>query len=337
MLLTMIFLLIFLGIIALNLFYKEYQHTLRTQKIYSKLALEVIHKLEVLIEEKKNATRTISLALAQDYRLQQALLEKIEIQAYLHNFSLKLRNETDFKNVWFQIMDKNATVVARSWCKDRGDNLFASHEFHDTSKVVTSIDVDRYDLTFKARVPLFDDNNQSIGFLETLTHFNSIAKKIAQEDFEPIIVVNQNDAKKLQFAFSQHFIEGYYIANKDIDTKTLEYIKKYTIDDILKYKTNYAIKNDYLHLYHTLFDEHGKVVAHIVMLKALNKIDKSSLENLYLVTNIVTFFALLLLVLIFFGLYYHSAKGFEAHLNTKPYLLFFALLFVASTILFFLI
>ncbi|MBN2824254.1 MAG: hypothetical protein JXQ76_02935 [Campylobacterales bacterium] len=53
MLLVIIFMLVTFGAIILNIFYKEYQYTIQSQKIYSKLASEIIHKLEVLIEEKK--------------------------------------------------------------------------------------------------------------------------------------------------------------------------------------------------------------------------------------------------------------------------------------------
>ncbi|MBN2824253.1 MAG: diguanylate cyclase [Campylobacterales bacterium] len=264
-------------------------------------------------------------------------MKKLDIQEYLNDFSLQLRQETDFKNVWFQLVDKNATVISRSWCNDRGDNLFATREFKDITKVHTTIDVDRYDLSFKALVPFFDNNHQFIGFLETITHFNSISKKIAQEGFNPVIIVDKLYAKKLQSSFSKHFLEGYYIANKDVQSDTIEYIKDQRMASMLNYKTSYQLKKPYLVVHHTLFDNQESAMAYILMFKPINKIDNSSLENINLVINIVTLFVIVLLFSIFFGLYHRSEKSIESHVNVQRYFLFFVALFVVLLALFYFI
>jgi len=130
MLLVAIFILVSLGVARLNIFYKEYQHTIQTQKIYSKLTSEITHKLQVLIEEQTNATLTIALALSENKSVQQALVDKRDIGKYLKDFSSRLAQETDFKNVWFGLVDRNGTVVSRSWSNLRGDNLLGIREFN---------------------------------------------------------------------------------------------------------------------------------------------------------------------------------------------------------------
>jgi len=337
MLQVAIFILVSIGVVKLNIFYKEYQHTIQTQKIYSKLASKIIHKLQVLIEEKTNATLTIALALSENSHLQQALIEKQDIGEYLKGFSLRLRQETEFKNVWFELVEKNGEVVSRSWSSLRGDNLFAMRELNDITKVHTLIDVDRFNLSFRAFVPFYDESRQFIGFLETITHFNSIAKKIAQEGFEPVIVVDKHYAKRLKLPFEKYFIDGYYIANSNIEPKILQYIKTQGIESMLEYQTHYAIGQDYTVVHHTLLDAHDKAMAYILMFKPHEKIDRSSLDNIHLSINIVTLLVIVALILILIGFhnrYEKHSEKLEKDAKTQKYFVPFFIFFAVTTTLF---
>jgi len=333
--LSMVFILVVILALILNKYYKAYQYTLNTSKIYSKLSSNISKKVQMLIEEKKNATLTISLALAQDQRLNQAILDNRNIQTLLNTFSLKLREETDFKNVWFQLVNKEGKVVSRSWSDERGDNLLEIRTFKDIQKVHTSIDVDKYDLSFKALVPLFDKNNHFIGFLETITHFNSIAKKISKEGFKPIIIVDKAYTKQLKYPFTQSFIEGHYIANKNVDQSIIEHIKKHqSLHSFLNYKSIYSIDDhNTLLVHHTLFDNTEQSMAYILMFRSLNSIDTSTLKNRSLLINILSFLGLLTLSFLLLLLYIKEKSSSLQEHHSQKYMVFFSLLFVLAVLL----
>jgi len=338
-LLIVIFLTTTITALMINIYYRSYQQSITSEKIYNKLSSNIINTLQTLIEEKKNATLTISLTLAQDQILWRAIVDDVDIQKHLHDFSIKLRKETDFKNVWFQLVDKNGSVVSRSWSKHKGDNLFDLRSFDDISKVSTSIDVDKYDLSFKARVPLYDSKSQFIGFLETITHFNSIAKKIEEEGFDPMIIVHKAHSKNLKYPFSKHFIDHYYIANKGVNKKLLEHLKQHNgIESFLDYKSSYIVdEHDYLIVNHTLFDRSNRIMASIVMFRDIHKIDTSSIKSINLVINILTLFSIIALSFVLILLHTKEERVLEQGIERKKYRLFFTLFFSVLTLLFYLL
>jgi len=326
-------------LLLLNLYYKNHQYSINTQKIYAKLSSTLTKKLQTLIEEKKNATLTISLALAQDQRLQEALLEKKNIRSYLKHFSNELRHETDFKNVWFQLLDQEGVVVSRSWSEDRGDHLLNVRALQTITKTKVSIDVDQYDLSFKARVPILDAQQHVIGFLETITHFNSIAKKIAQEGFKAVVVVDKNYGKKLQSSFLKYSIDGYHIANNNVDPDLLDYIQKSGgIEPFLDYKSSYTIeKGEFLVVHHTLFDPLHQAIAYILLFQKLNHVDTSSLNNLNLLINTLTLLSIVFLCLVLILFYLKEERGREAMEDFRKHKAFFVLIFLFALLSFYLL
>jgi hypothetical protein len=335
--LSLIFIALTLAFLLLNRYYKEQQYTINSSKIYHKLSSTLIKKLQTLIEEKKNATLTISLAFAQKEELKSAIKHNSSIQQLLHSFSLQLRKETDFKNVWFQLVDPNGRVISRSWSAKRGDNIFEVRSFFDVSKVSTIINVDKYDLSFKALVPLYD-NEKLIGFLETITHFNSIAKKIEKEGFYPVVVVDKAYSNHLKYPFSKHFIDGYYIANKNVHSKVIEHIQKHKgIKHFLNYTDSYTLKNpNYLEVHHTLFDRtNDRSMAYILMFKNLDKVDTTSLKNIDFVINILTLFILVALAFVLILFYAHHRRPIDQEINAKKYILIFVSIFLIVALSFY--
>ncbi len=334
--LSAVFLIVTAAAAWLNVSYKKYQNEINTEKIYNKISAALVKKVQTLIEEKKNATLTISLALAQDHLLKDALTGNLDIRTDLENFSLKLREETDFKNVWFQLVDRNGTVVSRSWSSERGDDIFKVRSFKDITKVHTSIDVDKYDLSFRAFVPLFDDEEHFLGFLETITHFNSIAKKIDQEGFRSIIVVDKVYSRQLIYPFSGYFADEYYIANKNIEYGIIDHIREHSgIAEFLDYKSSYRIDHDYLIVHYTLFDQNNKPMAYMLMFQELGQIDTSSIRNMNLFVDIFTLFGLAALGLLLVLLYNRHGRASESTVSTTRYIILFSILFASVSLVFY--
>lgn len=99
----------------------------------------------------------------------------------------------------------------------------------------STISVGIYDITFKSMVPLYE-NNEFIGILEVITHFNSIMNNLRDNDLvEPIILVDDAFSEQLkQNAFSKLFLKNYYVANLDVSEELLSYLKHTEIKEYLE-------------------------------------------------------------------------------------------------------
>lgn len=187
-------------------------------------------KVQLLIDKKRNATLALTLALTHDNEN----IKKIILEDYkydLKEVSEVLKNNTEFKNIWFHIVDKNGVSKYRSWTDKIGDNI---REFRNdvdeiltNHKMISTISVGKYDITFKAMVPIFH-KNEFIGFFETISHFDSLVEniKVSNKDVNALILVNEEFTKQLNNSLTKTFIQDHYIINLDIDKVLLEYIKK---------------------------------------------------------------------------------------------------------------
>jgi hypothetical protein len=108
-------------IVGINYNKSQTQESLR--QLYSKTANTLSNKLNTLIEEKKNTTLTLALTLTQNPLFKETILKKKNIHNQLAQFSQELKQNTDFKNVWIQLIDKDGAVLSRSWTEDVGESL----------------------------------------------------------------------------------------------------------------------------------------------------------------------------------------------------------------------
>lgn len=90
---------------------------------YTNITSNLQDKINSLIETKKNATLAIALTLAENDKAKDALLHEKNLDYDLNELSEKLKNYTDYKNVWFHIIDSSGVSVYRSWTEDKNDKI----------------------------------------------------------------------------------------------------------------------------------------------------------------------------------------------------------------------
>lgn len=233
-----------------------------------------------LIQTKKNATLAIALTLAEDERIKNILLNNESGDYNLDKLSQKMREYTNFKNVWFHIINKDGFSVYRSWTNNKNDKIenfrLDLQELLKNPSVKSSISVGIYDITFKSMIPLYK-NDKFIGILESITHFNSITKELTDSHgVEPIILVNSIFTKQLENnGFTKIFLQNHYIANLFVSKKILDYLEHKEIDDFLGIK-NHIIKDEKL-IINVPIIENGIKLANILIFKDLNQIDISEI------------------------------------------------------------
>ena len=269
---------------------------------------------------KKNATLAITLTLAENENIKKPILKTNEKNFYdLDILSKKLRDYTDFKNVWFQIINKEGISVYRSWTKDKNDEIklyrLDLQKILEKPQIKNTISVGIYDITFKSIVPIYEDNN-FIGILEGITHFNSITKDLREIDnLEPIILVDKYFTKQLkENSFSKIFFKDYYVPNIDVSKELLSYLEKEEIENFLKINS-YLIKDGKIITNFQIYQDDVKL-ANILVFKDLNLIDISEITKFkqHAFLYLILFLILLCLTVLIISYYIYSKRLKELNL-----------------------
>ncbi|WP_421716276.1 ATP-binding protein [Arcobacter arenosus] len=260
------------------------------QKYYT--SSEYIKKnLLTLISDKKNATLSIALSFIDNKEIINSILTKNKLNLDLNKYSLELRKYTKFKNVWFQILDKEGNSFYRSWSDHKSDSLKFRPDVKKilkTKKIQTSISVGRYDMSFKSMVPILKDN-ELIGIFEVITHFNSISKMLEKQKIDSLILADKKYKNKIKYPFTKKFMGDYYIANFNAKEYLIDLVKKESIEKILEIKDYKIINENYL-VTQQVIEFENEIIGYIILTKNLKDIDvssivdakKSSIKNLIL-------------------------------------------------------
>ncbi len=285
------FILVSLLIYLITDFYiQKEQNNKLLQKYYTNS--EYIKKnLLTLISDKKNATLSIALSFVENKEFINSILTKNSSNIDLNKYSLQLRKYTKFKNVWFQIIDREGNSFYRSWSDHRNDSVKFRPDVKkilETKKIQTSISVGRYDMSFKSMVPILI-NNELIGIFEVITHFNSISRMLEKQKIDTLILADKKYKDKITYPFTKNFMGDYYIANFNAKEYLIDLVKNEGIEKILNINDHKIINKKFL-LTQQPIEFENEIVGYIILAKNLKDIDvssilaakKSSIRNLIL-------------------------------------------------------
>jgi len=305
------------------------------------LASSSAKKIDTLIEEKQNATLALALAVSHSGVLQQAALNHTTSQSVLQNISKELSNNTEFKNVWIQLIDKNGRNICRSWTNNKGDTLAKIRSdvalMSKNPKAQSSISVGNFDITLKGMVPLLDAKGEYIGFVEVITHFNSIAEKLKEDGFRPLILVDKKFKKQLTKPYTKLFAGDYYVANLNADQELVKYVANIGVEHFIDPNRNFLIdsKNNDIVIRHTLYDINDEPIANILLFKSLSSYKSISVDGLK--TTVYLYMALVIVITAFllFLISKHDDKTNELHVNNRKYILLSGLFFIIASSIYF--
>ncbi|PRM97159.1 PAS domain-containing sensor histidine kinase [Aliarcobacter cryaerophilus] len=313
----------FFAIILTNYYINEKQKQL-LNSIYQTTHKNTFEKTQNLINDKKNTSLAIAISLSKDENLYTHLKNK-EFEKLNYVQIAKLIEEySKYKNVWIQIFDNNLNSAYRSWTNIRGSLNFRPDlkKIEALKKISTSISAGLFNVGIKARVPIFDENNNFYGALEVVTHFDSISEDLLKNSISPIVIGDKSIRKNLTNPLlSKLFIDDYYIANENVDMNLYNYIKENGIEKYINID-DFIVENDYLISKYPLFDENGNNLAYILNFIELNSISIENIKHIKTQTILGTFIALIVLftaILIYYlrDIKYQNSKN-KILLNSQP-------------------
>ena len=299
--------------------YLTHEVNVLKQKKYFHTSENMKGELQKLIKYKSESTLLIALGLSADHSIKNAIRKK-----HLKNIDFKgltkgFQRYSSFHHVWLQLINADGKSFYRSWNDKKGDDLSSIRkdvkQMLLQPKVISTISTGKYDMTFKAMVPIFD-NGKFIGIIEVITKFYSITKKMKNDDNDLLVVADKSYKKQLTQAYSKTFVDDYYIANPSQNKKLLHLVQKNSIEKYLKI-TSYMIdtKNALLVTTLQLADINGNPMGYFIIAKDLKKIDFSGVEQSKNATLRMIILILLLIIIFFYYVYYISYKRYMQRQN----------------------
>ncbi len=243
---------------------------------YEQQAGNMKARVAQMIYEKQKATIAIGLVLVQDKTFVENLKYRSINDTFYKKLVKRLREETEYKNIWVNIVDNKLNSVYRSWTNKRGDNLKRVRpdmlEVLRTKEVVYTISSGKFAVAIKALIPVLE-NGKIVGILELISHFNSIALTLKKFNIDSVVVLNKEHTQKLQYPFTEKFLDGHYVANFAAPQDKMEYLQKEGLEKY--FSQEYKIENGYIITNFPLTAFDGTTLGYYIMFKPLNTISSA--------------------------------------------------------------
>lgn len=249
--------------------------------LYAKEAGLIKSKAAALIEEKKNATLALALALAlsQDGEIKRQLKEQKADAPWLTQLSLYFRDHSHFKNLWIRLLGQDGKVLAQSWSANPADTT-AGQPFFDRPEV--ELRVDSQDLGFHATSPVRDTKGHSLGSLVLISHFNSISQQLEALGYESLILVQPSYRASISQPLSKTFIEDHYVANQYPNQRLLDLLQHRGLASFMRPGAAFVLEPEQglLVANLSLFDRHQRPLATVLMFRSAKELHGEALAQL---------------------------------------------------------
>lgn len=278
-----------------------------TNEKYLQVSEDMKNELQNLIKEKSEAILLVTLGLSANHNIKNAIKKKQYKNIGFHDLIVTLQRHSSLQNLRLQLISPRGKSLYRTWSDKKGDDLLSVRQDIQQlilePKVMSTISVGKYNMTFKTMVPIYD-NGKFIGIIETLEKFDSIIQEMKNYGNEVLVVIDKRYKKQLSEASSQTFVDDYYVVNPSKDIKLLHIVQKNGIEKYLKSAT-YMIdtKNSLLLTTLQLADMNGNPMGYFIIGKDLKNIDLSEVEQAKNNSLEVTLLILLLLIIFFYYIY----------------------------------
>ena len=285
---------------------ETYYYILKKQEnllnsIYKTTHLNIINTTENLIKDKLNTTLAIALSLAKNDSLHQIMKDKDYDKLDYTQISAEIKENSKYKKVWFQIVDKEGSSKYRSWTDKKGDNILFRKDLNSTfknQKVSTSISVGLFNLTLKARTPIFDNNKNFLGALEVITHFDSIAEDLKRNSVDSLVITDKKYKDVLKYPINNTFINDYYVANANANSELIDYVKSNNVEKYINI-SDYIIEGNYLISKYNLYNKDDENLAYILNFVKIKDIDLQIVKSFKIQMIMISVIAFIILFFTF--------------------------------------
>lgn len=298
LLVVVLFLLYLLGVFVIDVSKEEALDSRYTQE-----SERIREQAEALLDSKMKTTLSLALTLSQNEDLDALADSEETVRRKYEQYLETLRQKTPFQNVWIELTEAGRTTY-RSW----KEKPVASYERsgRECSEPTVFLDVNEDDLLISASVPL--ERTPLCRMLYVHTHFNSIARKLAQHGLETVVVAAEEPSQRVTHPFSGLFAGRLYVANADASKGQVERLARSGMPDSC-IRGKFMISDGYLETAAALHGRDATMLGCMIVYKPFDAIESRDIMMKALLYKII-----LLIVLVGIGL---GAAAYLAYVQRR--------------------
>lgn len=271
------------------------------------------------IQDKQKATVAIGLMLSH------SLKDKPDLVSGLPGNDIfgSIKQSSDYKNLWFQVVDREGHSLYRSWSEDRDALAKIRPEFQQIIKTklpLTSISSGRFDLSIKAVVPVMH-NQEVVGFVDLISHFNSIQKRFEKMGVQSIVLATEERTRLITRPFSDNRLGPFYIANLEPNQNILNQLQVSAVQSW--FKKDYVVWHNYLIVPYELKANDNSTHGYYLSFMPLGNIHTDPMMDVFFkdlkqwVVHLNVLLSLLVVVAFGFFLIYSQKQYYKNILNAE--------------------
>lgn len=290
--------------------------TLKIDK-YNQVANNLKNQIQDAIENKSVSSMNIAIALSENNELKSFLKKETTLKINFKEVTTKIKEYSNYKNLWIQIIDAEGISRYRSWTNKKDDKISDIRKEIQSlikqPKIFRLISVDIFDMTFKSIVPIYD-NNQFLGFIEVITKINSIAKNFAKQNLDLVVLADKKYKEQIIKPFTKEFINDYYVVNYNVKKSLKELIQK----DTEKYThiEDYLIEGKHFITTYLLKNNEGEKIGFFILFKNLDSIDLNDITEFEQFIKLIGILIVILLITLLLSLYYYNKTKYTKVLKS---------------------
>ncbi len=236
-------------------------------------ANSVRNEIQQSILDKQRATTAIALTLSNEFS-QLQLDESLASNTKVESLMAQIRQFSDYKNLWVQIVNPQGISMYRSWSPIKNNLAKIRPEFQkviDSGQPVIGISTGYFDVSIKVVTPLLKEG-EIIGFLDLISHFNSIQKRLKRIGIDSLVVATKERSLSMKHPFSPNQIGDYYVANLQPDNGFYNSISQADIERWIRMPQDHRVNGDVLLVRYPLKSVDGEVHAYLFAQSSTQKL-----------------------------------------------------------------
>lgn len=275
---------ILMAVVYISNIYKDELIQEKQNEYFTTNTAELNRQVNKLISEKKASQLMMLQQLVSDHKVLELIkTRQFNQNSYKYIFQ-KLQLYGEVKGSRVQFIDSKGISLWRSWDSVTGDNLANIRQdvssMIKSPRVISSISVGKYDMTFKTMMPIFSDENNFIGFIELISNFDSIADELKNIGYNPLVLVDKQYRTQITYPITKTFIDDYYVANTNADKQMLQLIKSKGVTHFISPYHSYVIDGNTAVFNYALFDQKEVFLGNILLAKDISSFHDSQIEQI---------------------------------------------------------
>lgn len=276
------------------------------------------------ILDKQRATTAIALTLSNEFSklpLDSTLGENAQVNDLIE----RIKQFSDYKNLWIQVVNPQGFSIYRSWSPIRNNLAKIRPEFDyvkQTGKPVIGVSTGSFDVSIKVVTPLMKEG-KLVGFLDLISHFNSIQKRLQRIGIDSIVVASKARTAKMKHPFSHNRIGAYYVANLQPAEAFFNTLSESQIDAWIAMPKDYRFAEEELLVRYPLASVDGEVHGYLFARKEAKSLQQKEdeladlrvrMSLLIIVDIVIVLFSAMLIALYFMRRqkdYYRAILNYE--------------------------